>query len=151
MKETTDKIVRALLTIAVLSPFIALVVFVSHKTVEHNEKLKELEIERKLELVDWSNLRFDFTYECEKSLNKIDGLQAFLSTKSEFTNEEVKELGLTKDANTSLSVEYVCDELGGGDALSKSFSNEFSSVERKYDPSSYDDADTTERMWRILK
>lgn len=144
MKENTDKIVIALL-------IIALVVFISHKASEHDEKLKEVEIERKLELVDWSTLRFDFTYECEKLLDKIDGLDALLSTKNEFTDEEAKEMGFTKDENVALSVSHVCDELGASDALVKSFSNEFSSVERKYNPSDYDDADTAERVGRISK
>lgn len=151
MKEFINKIVRTLLIIAVLTPLVLVFVFILYKGVEREEKLKEVEIERKLELVDWSDLRFDFTNECEKSLNEIDGLQSFLSTKKVFTDEEMRDIDFIGIENHTLSVEYLCGLLAESDALTKSFSRELSSVERRYDPSDYDAVDTEERMWRLLK
>lgn len=110
-------------------------VFIAYQMTDREQKQKEREIKRKLELVNWNDLRFDFTHECEKSLNEIGGLQSFLATKKVFTYEEARDLD---GYNEPLSVGSVCESLSY-DAMEKSFHNEFISVERRYDPSDYDD------------
>ncbi len=105
---------------------------------QSKKKQKEIEIERKLELIDWNDLSDNFAIKCVGVLNEIDGLQSFLSTKKVFTDEEMKDLGFADDENNPLSVEYVCEWLGESDAISKSFSDEFSRIERAYDPSDYE-------------
>lgn len=140
MKKLISKVVTILSIIAVLTPFILVLVYISHKMNERADKLKDIEIKRKLELVEWSDVKFDFTNECEKEFNGIEGLPLLLSTKMIYTEEEMMEQrkDFPDEENSPLSVEYLCDFLAESDALTRSFSNELSSIERRYDPSEYE-------------
>lgn len=142
MKETTNKILAASVVIAVFF-------LIVYQTAKSKKKQKEIEIERKLELVDWNDLGDNFATKCVDVLNEIDGLKSFLSTKKIFTDKEMKELGFADNENHPLSVEYVCEGLGESDAISKQFSNEISRIERIYDPSDYEKPiDETRRLSR---
>lgn len=140
MKKITNKIL-------VVFIIIALFIFIAYQMTESKKKQKEVEIERKLELVDWGDLRNSFVTRCVGVLNEIEGLQPFLSTKKLFTDEEVREFELDARDNPPLSVEYACEALGESDAIRKPFSDEFSRVERNYDPSDYEKSiDETRRL-----
>lgn len=140
MKEITNK---TLLVFAVVAVF----VFIAYQTTEHNKKQKEAEIGRKLALVDWNDLSDNFARKCVDVLKEIDGLQSFLSTKKVFTDGDMKEFGFADDENNPLSVEYVCEELGESDGTREVFNNEFSRIERDYDPSDYErPLDETRRL-----
>mgnify|MGYP001590919313 CR=1 FL=1 len=131
MKGTANKILATLLAIALL-------VFITYQITENKKKQKEVEIERKLELVDWNDLSDNFATKCVDILNEVDGLQPFLSTKKVFTDKEMKGLDLDDYDNHPLSVEYVCELLGESDAITESFSEELLRIESVYDPSDYE-------------
>ncbi len=131
MKGITNKTLAVLVVVAVFF-------LVSYLIKENKEKQKEVEIDRKLELVDWNDLRDSFVVRCTDVLNEINGLRSFLSTKKIFTDEMMKEFDFADNENIPLSVEYVCEELGESDAITKTFSNELSRIEMVYDPSDYE-------------
>lgn len=131
MKEPVNKILGTVVVVA-------LFLFVLNQITKQKERQKEIEIGRKLELVDLDDLRSSFATRCVDILSEIEGLQSFLSTKKLFTDEEVKELGLDDSENDSLRIEDICEGLGESDAISKPFSYELSRIERVYDPSDYE-------------